>query len=168
MLVAKEILQPLSMFQSQIKNCNLDFNQLKSLKNYSQLYTEIQKKYLLVSEKIIYRELFFRTQDENRKIKITNNAIELFKIDKDQRHIPINIDMRHRPKVLQAQINQLILNAKIENDWQKTLEIHENGLKIEIVRVDEKITQLKVMSNKNRKTLDCQIVQESEVCLCNK
>jgi phage-related protein len=65
-------------------------------------------------------------------------------------------------------VNQLILNAKIESDWLKTLELRENGLKIEIVRVDQKITQIKLESTKNNAVLDCQVINKFEVCLCNK
>jgi hypothetical protein len=68
----------------------------------------------------------------------------------------------------EAQVNQLTLNSKIEKDWQKTLETRENGLKIEIVRVDQKITQIKILAEKMAGTLDCQVVNASEVCLCNK
>jgi hypothetical protein len=158
----------LSVFQSQIKDCDFNFSELKSIKNFSNLYAEIQKKYLLTSERTLYRELYFQVKNENKKIKITNDVLELFKIGENERHTQINIDARQKSLTLQSQISQLTLNAKIDSDWKKSLEFRENSLKIEIVRVDDKITQLKVVSDKNLKTLDCQIVNASEVCLCNK
>lgn len=157
-----------SLLQNQIKDCNLQLENLIDVKNLNQLYSQIQKKYLIVSEKTIYRELYYKLKNENLKIKVTNDVLELFKIDDEDRHTPINIDARQKLKIVQAQINQLTLNAKIDKDWQKTLEVRENGLKIEIVRVDQKITQLKVSSNKISKSLECQTVNASEICFCNK
>ncbi len=157
-----------SSFQNQIKDCEIKLTELKSIKNFLSLHNEIQKKYLLLSERTLYRELYFQIKNENRKIKVTNDVLELFKIGDEERHSIINVDTRQKTKTLQSQISQLVLNAKIEKDWQKTLEIHENGLKIEAVRVDSKITQLKISSDKNLKTLDCQVVNASEICICNK
>lgn len=159
---------PLSLFQTQIKDCELDLSDLQTIKSFSALYAEIQKKYLITSEKTLYRELYFQTKGEKRKIKITNDVVEIFRMDKDDRPTKLGIDPRHKNKTTQALVNQLILNAKIENDWQKTLELRENSLKIEIVRVDQKITQIKVLSGKKANVLDCQVVNTSEVCLCNK
>ncbi len=158
----------LSSFQNQIKDCEIKLIELQNVKNFLNLHNEIQKKYLLLSEKTLYRELYFQIKNENRKIKITNDVLELFKIGDQERHSVINTDPRQKAKTLQAQISQLVLNAKIEKDWQKTLEIRENGLRIEAVRVDSKMTQLKISSDKNAKALDCQVVNSSEICLCNK
>ncbi len=159
---------PLSLFQTQIKDCELELSNLQSVKSFSALYAEIQKKYLITSEKTLYRELYFQTKGEKRKIKITNDLVEIFRMDKNDLPTKLGIDPRHKNKTTQGLVNQLILNAKIENDWQKTLELRENSLKIEIVRVDQKITQIKVLSGKNTNVLDCQVVNASEVCLCNK
>jgi hypothetical protein len=159
---------PLSLFQTQIKDCELNLSDLASIKSFSAIYSEIKKKYLITSEKTLYRELYFQTKGEKRKIKITNDIVEIFRMDKDDRPTELGIDSRHKNKTTQALVSQLILNAKIENDWQKTLELRENSLKIEIVRVDQKITQIKVLSGKNTNVLDCQVVNASEVCLCNK
>lgn len=165
---AKTNATPLSLFQIQIKDCDLELTDLQTIKSFSALYSEIQKKYLITSEKTLYREMYFQTKGERRKIKITNDVVEIFRMDKDGRPTPLGIDPRHKNKTTQALVNQLILNAKTENDWQKTLELRENSLKIEIVRVDQKITQIKVLSGKNTNVLDCQVVNTSEVCLCNK
>jgi hypothetical protein len=165
---AKTNVTPLSLFQIQIKDCELDLTDLQTVKSFSALYAEIQKKYLITSEKTLYRELYFQTKGEKRKIKITNDVVEIFRMDKDGRPTLLGIDPRHKNKTIQALVNQLILNAKTENDWQKTLELRENSLKIEIVRVDQKITQIKVLSGKNTNVLDCQVINTSEVCLCNK
>ena len=165
---AKENVVPLSLFQNQIKDCDLVLSELQNIKSFSALYAEIQKKYLIVSEKTLYRELTFQTKGENRKIKITNDNLEIFKVDRDDKLVKLGIDARHKLKTPQAQVSQLTLNAKIENDWIKSIETRENSLKIEIVRVDQKITQIKVSSLKSNSILDCQIVNTSEVCLCNK
>ena len=158
----------LSLFQTQIKDCELTLSDLQNIKSFAVLYSEIQKKYLLTSEKILYRELYFHAKGEKRKIKISNDSVEVFRVDKDDKPTKLGIDARHKNKTTQALVNQLTLNAKIENDWQKTLEFRENSLKIEIVRVDQKITQIKVASTKGSEVLDCQIINKSEVCLCNK
>jgi hypothetical protein len=150
------------------QDCELELSNLQSVKSFSALYAEIQKKYLITSEKTLYRELYFQTKGEKRKIKITNDLVEIFRMDKNDLPTKLGIDPRHKNKTTQGLVNQLILNAKIENDWQKTLELRENSLKIEIVRVDQKITQIKVLSGKNTNVLDCQVVNASEVCLCNK
>ena len=121
---------PLSLFQTQIKDCELDLSDLQAIKSFSALYAEIQKKYLITSEKTLYRELYFQKKGEKRKIKITNDVVEIFRMDKDDRPTQLGIDSRHKNKTTQALVNQLILNAKVENDWQKTLELRENSLKI--------------------------------------
>ncbi len=158
----------LSSFQNQINDCKINISDLQNVKNFSLLYSSVQKKYLLISEKIIYQELFFRIKNENRKIKVTNDNVEIFKIDKDDVHTPILSEARQKNQTTQMLISKLILNTNIEKNWKKSLEIRENGFKFEIVRIDDKITQFKINSEKNPKILDCQIVNSSEICLCNK
>lgn len=167
-LFCAETLKPLSLFQNQIKDCGFEFEKIRDIKTHSQLYSEASKKFALRSEKTIYRELYFRVKNETRKIKITNDTVELFKIGEEDRHTPLNIEARQKYQTLQSQISQLTLNTKIENDWQKIEEIRNSGVKIEIVRVDQKITQLKMNIDKSTKSLDCQLVNVSEICLCNK
>ena len=167
-LFSAEKLKPLSLYQNQIKDCGFDFENIRNIKTHFQLYSEASKKFALRSEKTIYRELFFRVKNEARKIKITNDVIELFKIGDEDRHTPINIEARQKYQTLQSQISQLTLNTKFESDWQKTEELRNSGVKIEIVRVDQKITQLKMNIDHSIKSLDCQLVNVSEICLCNK
>jgi hypothetical protein len=59
----------LSLFQTQIKDCELVLGDLKNIKSFLSLYMDIQKKYLIISEKTLYRELYFQTKGERRKSK---------------------------------------------------------------------------------------------------
>ena len=158
----------LTSFQNQINECQLKLPDLKTIKNYQQLYLQIQKKYLIVSSRTLYRELTFKVKTENRKIKVTNDVVELFQVSDDETHIKIDIDPRHKSKNSNSLISQLILGAKIDKDWQKILEIRESSLRIEIVRIDGLLSQLKISTDKNKKSLDCQVVNNSEICLCHK
>ena len=98
----------------------------------------------------MYQELFFRTKNENRKIKVTNDNVEIFKIYKDDVHTPILSEARQKNQTTQMLISKLILNTNIEKNWKKSLEIRENGFKFEIVRIDDKITQFKINSENSK------------------
>jgi hypothetical protein len=89
---AKTDTLPLSLFQTQIKDCALGLNDLQSIKSFSALYAELQKQYLITSERILYREIYFQAKGEKRKIKITNEVVEIFRIDKDAKPTKLGID----------------------------------------------------------------------------
>lgn len=168
--------EKLSVYQQQIKKCLPQLKKFSDYKTMSQIYDVINSKFLLVSENTLYRELFYRSlssqgqlgQSEDRKLKVTDNKIELLRIEKDEKVTPIDIDARQLNGPVEAQIKQLTLNAKIEKDWGKTRQVREGGLVLEVVRIDNKINQLQVSSEKTKLKLDCQMVNSSEVCLCSK
>jgi general stress protein 26 len=158
----------LSEFQKQISQCELNISNLENIKNFPQLYSAIQKKYVMLTEKILYQELYFNVNNEKRKIKVTNDSLELFRIEKDEVHTLMDNELRQKNLLIHGLIKKLTLNAKIEKDWKKSLETFDGGLSVETVRVDEKITHLKIFSKKKSKNLDCEVVNSSEICLCNK
>lgn len=167
-------MERLSVYQEQIKKCIPQLKSYSEFKTMSQIYDRLNGKFLLISESTLYRELFYRSlssqgqqgKSEDRKIKVTDNKIELFRVESDERLSPINTGMRQQKGIIDGQIKQLTLNAKIEKDWSKVREIREGGLVIEVVRVDGKITQFQFNTEKTKLKLDCLMVNNSEVCLC--
>ena len=157
----------LSVFQSQIQSCGIDIKNMSEVKSFDQIYKGLSE-LLLVSERIVYKELVYKTKAERRKLKVTNDSIEIFKIGEEDRHFKITVESRQKSKTTRAAISQFILNTKTESDWEKIAESREGGLQIEFVRDNGKLTQLNIKSSKSDKKLECLIVNGSEICLCNK
>lgn len=164
--VAQE--KKLNPFQRQIDQCGVQLDQLSEIKNFSQIYEALKKKYILVSERIAYKELVYFAKAEKRKIKVTNDSIELFKIDEQSRHVAIENPSKQKFSTIRGAIRQITLNQKIESDWEKSVESREGGLQIELVRDNEKLNQITIHQTKTGQKLECLVVKQSEICICNK
>lgn len=164
----------LSVLQTQISHCGLTFPNLNKISNYNQLYSAVEKKYLLFSEKIVEREIRYRSKGENYKLRVNNDIMSLFRLGEEDRVIPTTIDIpkpidaKQKITTVKGKIKQLILNAKIEEDWGQYFEQRENGVQIEYSIRNSKISQMKIDLTKTKQTLDCKLKNDSEVCFCLK
>lgn len=164
----------LSVMQTQISHCSLDFVNLNKIKTYNHLYTALEKKYVLFSEKIVEREIRYRSKGENYKLRVNNDVMTLFRLDDEDRAIPTMIevskpiDAKQKITTVKGKVKQLILNAKIEEDWGQYFEQRENGVQIEYSIRDSKISQMKVNLTKTKQALDCKVKNDSQVCNCLK
>ncbi len=157
----------LSSLQSQIQSCGVEVEKLNEIKTFDQIYKGISK-YTMLSEKIVYRELVYKFKNERRKLKVINNEIEIYKIGDEDRHYKMPIEPRQKSKTVRAAISQYILNMKIESDWEKITEERVGGLQVEFVRDNGNMSQLSLKFSKADSKLECLIVNQSEICLCNK
>lgn len=164
----------LSVLQTQINNCGLSFPNLSKILSYNQLYSALDKKYLLFSEKIVEREIRYRSKGENYKLRVNNDIMSLFRLGEEDRAIPAAIevskpiDAKQKITTVKGKIKQLTLNAKIEEDWGQYFEQRENGVQIEYSIRNSKISQMKINLSKTKQVLDCKLKSESEVCFCLK
>ena len=164
----------LSVLQTQISNCGLTFPNLNKISNYNQLYAALDKKYLLFAEKIVEREIRYRSKGENYKLRVNNDIMSLFRLGEEDRVIPTTIDIpkpidaKQKITTVKGKIKQLTLNAKIEEDWGQYFEQRENGVQIEYSIRNSKISQMKIDLTKTKQTLDCKVKSDSEVCFCLK
>ena len=164
----------LSVLQTQISNCGLEFPNLNKISNYNQLYSAIDSKYLLFSEKIVERELRYRSKGDDYKLRVNNDIMSLFRVGEEERvtptqiNIPKPIDAKQKITTVKGKIRQLTLNAKIEEDWGQYFEQRENGVQIEYSIRNSKISQMKINLTKTKQVLDCKVKSDSEVCFCLK
>lgn len=164
----------LSVLQTQISNCGLTFPNLNKISSYNQLYAAVEKKYLLFSEKIVEREILYRSKGENYKLRVNNDIMSLFRLGEEGRVIPTTIDIpkpidaKQKITTVKGKVKQLTLNAKIEEDWGQYFEQRENGVQIEYSIRNSKISQMKIDLTKTKQTLDCKLKNDSEVCFCLK
>jgi hypothetical protein len=158
----------LSAFQTQIQVCQVNVPTLHEVKSFGQLYKSLSQIYLLVSERILYRELIFLTKDDRRKIKVTDDKIELFRVDADDRHTALEYSPRQKKQTVASAISELTLNHRIESNWEKRLEKREKGLTIEYVRDNERLTQMTVRVSRPERVLECMTIKQSEICVCRK
>ena len=161
-----------NVIQTQISKCGLALSDLNKIKNYNHLYTAIDKKYLLYSEKTVERELRYRSKGENYKLKIINDVITLFRVGEEDRMIQTNIetpksvDAKQKITTVRGKVKQMTLNAKIDEDWGQYFEQRENGVQIEYSIRNSKISQMTINLTKTKQVLDCRLKSESEVCFC--
>lgn len=158
----------LTFFQKEVSSCVPQLKQLKGLKSFETVYKSISDQFLMTAEQNIYREVLFSIKDVQQKIKISKETLELFKIDSEGRLTEVPIDARQKLKTVSAQASQILNRAHINSDWHKTLEIREGALTIELVRKDGKVFQLSVENRKTQQKLDCNSLNDSEVCMCHK
>lgn len=164
----------LSVIQTQIDKCGLEFTNLRKITNYNQLYAALDKKYLLFSEKTIEREVRYRSKGENYKLRVNNDVMKLFRLGDEDRAIPVAIEMskpidaKQKISTVKGKIKQLTLNAKIEEDWGQYFEQRESGVQIEYSIRNSKISQMKIEMTKTKQVLDCKLKSDSEVCFCLK
>lgn len=167
-------LPKLSVLQTQISSCGLAFPNLSKITNYNQLYAAIDAKYLLFSEKILERELRYRSKGVDYKLRVNNDIMSLFRVGEEERvtpmmiDIPKPIDAKQKIATVKGKIRQLTLNAKIEEDWGQYFEQRENGVQIEYSIRNSKISQMKINLTKTKQVLDCKVKNNSEVCFCLK
>jgi hypothetical protein len=163
-----------SVMQTQISNCGLSFLNLNKITTYNQLYSALEKKYVLFSEKIMEREIRYRSKGENYKLRVNNDVMTLFRLGEEDRAIPTAIEMskpidaKQKITTAKGKIKQLILNAKIEEDWGQYFEQRENGVQIEYSIRDSKISQMRINLTETKQVLDCKVKNDSQVCNCLK
>lgn len=160
--------QKLSVLQGQIKGCGLDFSNLNKIANYNQLYAAIEKKYRLLSEKTVEREIVYRIRGENRKLKVIDDEISMYKFGDEDRVIPIQFDAKQKIKTIKGKVKQLILNSKVEDDWGRYFEQRDQGIQVEYRMHNSKISHIKVTLSNIKQALDCKMKNGSQVCFCVK
>ena len=156
----------LTFFQKEISTCLPKLKQLKGLKSFATVYKSISDQFLLTAEQNIYREVLFSIKEVPQKIKVSKENLELFKFENEGRLVQVPIDARQKLKTVSAQASQILNRAHISSDWHKTLEVREGSLTLEVVRKDGKVIQLSVEDRKTKQKLDCNNLNDSEVCIC--
>lgn len=167
-LSSAQQLENLTHFQQEVKECLPGLKKIKGLKSFDGVYQSVSSQYLLSSEQNVYREVIFKIKDQEQKLKVTKEKLELFNIEDEGRLVSTPIDAQQKLKTVSAQASQILNRAHISFEWHKTVEIREGSLTLEVVKKDGKIFQLSVEDRKTQRKLDCNSLNESEVCICQK
>lgn len=158
----------LTHFQQEVKDCLPGLKKLKGLKSFEGVYKSVDEQYLLSSEQNIYREVLFKIKDVEQKLKVTKERLELFKVEDEGRLVSMPIDAQQKSKTVSSQASQILNRANITFEWHKTVEIREGSLTVEVVKKDGKIFQLSIEDRKTSRKLDCNSLNDSEICICQK
>ncbi|MFN3453636.1 MAG: hypothetical protein ACK41T_01660 [Pseudobdellovibrio sp.] len=167
--VTKPPVIDLTVLQNQIKECSINLDHIKKVKNLNDLYKSIDREYLLLSEKTLEREVLYKIRSDTYKLKVLNDVISIYKVGEEDRLEPINIDAKRKSsqvKTVKGQVKQFTLNAKVDEDWAEYFEQRESGYSLEYSIRNSKISALKITNSKNKHVLDCRLKTDAEVCNC--
>ena len=158
----------LSSMQKHIQDCQFDLTDLNLLNTFKDIYEALDKKYLILSQKTVQREIFYKSESQKYKLKVINDKITNSKIDDQGKVKNIPIDTKNKVSTVKGRIQQALLNAEVETDWGRYSEVREKGIEIEYRLTEDKMTHLVVMNTKLNLKLACSIKSEIDVCLCGR
>ncbi len=158
----------LSSMQKHIQDCQFDLSDLNLLNTFKDIFDALDKKYLILSQKTVQREIFYKAESQKYKLKVINDKITNSKIDDQGKVKNIPIDNKNKVSTVKGRIQQALLNSEIENDWGRYSEVREKGIEIEYRLTEDKMTHLVVMNTKLNLKLACSIKNEVDVCLCGR
>ncbi len=158
----------LSSMQKHIQDCQFELTELNILNTFKDIFEALDKKYLILSQKTVQREIFYKSESQKYKLKVINDKITNSKIDDQGKVKGIPIDTKNKVSTVKGRIQQALLNAEIESDWGRYSEVREKGIEIEYRLTEDKMTHLVVMNTKLNLKLACSIKSEVDVCLCGR
>lgn len=158
----------LSSMQKHIQDCQFELTDLNLLNTFKEIYEALDKKYLILSQKTVQREIFYKSESQKYKLKVINDKITNSKIDDQGKVKNIPIDTKNKVSTVKGRIQQALLNSEIESDWGRYSEVREKGIEIEYRLTEDKMTHLVVMNTKLNLKLACSIKSEVDVCLCGR
>ena len=158
----------LSSMQKHIQDCQFELTDLNLLNTFKDIYETLDKKYLILSQKTVQREIFYKSESQKYKLKVINDKITNSKIDDQGKVKNIPIDTKNKVSTVKGRIQQALLNSEVESDWGRYSEVREKGIEIEYRLTEDKMTHLVVMNTKLNLKLACSIKSEVDVCLCGR
>lgn len=158
----------LSSMQKHIQDCQFELTDLNLLNTFKEIYEALDKKYLILTQKTVQREIFYKSESQKYKLKVINDKITNSKIDDQGKVKNIPMDTKNKVSTVKGRIQQALLNTEIESDWGRYSEVREKGVEIEYRLMDDKMTHLVVMNTKLNLKLACSIKSEVDVCLCGR
>ena len=158
----------LSSMQKHIQDCQFELTDLNLLNTFKDIYETLDKKYLILSQKTVQREIFYKSESQKYKLKVINDKITNSKIDDQGKVKNIPIDTKNKVSTVKGRIQQALLNSEVESDWGRYSEVREKGIEIEYRLTEDKMTHLVVMNTKLNLKLACSIKSEIDVCLCGR
>ncbi len=159
----------LTPFQKNIQNCLQDQIEVKNLTSLSKVYATVSERYLLVSSEILNREVVYKIKNENRKLRLENGKVQLFKIleEEDDRAVLIDNELRQKNLTTESFLAQLLIHADIRSDWMKLGEKRSGSTSVVMTTLDGEIKSLQIERAKIKKKLDCNRTDAIDSCSCS-
>lgn len=166
----------LTPYQQSLQRCL--GGQLEGLKlnTHSQLYEVIVKKYPLISSETLYREVVYRLNDEDRKLKFENSQLGLYSVDPEGAvrllstenflQTPATDQPRQKRLSPEARMDQLLFRASIKSDYRKTKEQRLQGLVLNVSWSGKNLKNLQVEFSESKKVLSCSQSGSTDICIC--
>jgi len=146
------------------------------LNTHSQLYEVIVKKYPLISSETLYREVIYRLNDEDRKLKFENSQLGLYSVDPEGAvrllstesflQTPGSDQLRQKRLSPEARIDQLLFRASIKSDYRKMKEQRLQGLVLNVSWSGRILKNLQVEFPESKKILSCSQSGSTDICIC--
>ena len=156
----------LAPFQKNIKLCLKNQIEIKKIKNLNQLYESLNKKFALRTTETIYREVLFKQKSQNKKLKLENGKIALFKVLADETIVLENNDARQKGLTEDSAMNQLLASADVQSDWFKIKETRSERTTLIYYRQDGQLKTLSFEKSGESGKLECSSIETSDICLC--
>ena len=157
----------LSVLQDQIAKCFPKLEGYKSVKAFKDLYTRLDKQFILLNETTLAAEVIYKSNDQVYKLKVDNNKISWYEIADDGTAQIKQFDAKQKVTTVRGKIKQMTLNTQIQEEWADYAEKRENGLSIEYSVRQGEMTKIKVVDSKNKHELNCEKKSAVEVCFCS-
>ncbi|MEK6628987.1 MAG: hypothetical protein AABY53_10205 [Bdellovibrionota bacterium] len=168
----------LTPYQSNLKSClDIDKNlDVKKINNNKKLYKYIEQFYALVTSETLYREVLYTQKRELKKLKFADGVIQIFKVLDEDDSISLlssekfgdkkeDYQVRHKIRSSEGRINQLLVRADIQSDFQKIKETRAKDMLLNIVWADKEIQSLNIEFLAEKKALSC--IQKELIDICN-
>ena len=158
----------LTPFQKTSQNFRRNPQEVKDLTSLQKVYGAVSQHYLLVSSEILNREVLYKIKDENRKLRLENGKVQLFKIleEEDDRAVLIDNELRQKNLTTESFLAQLLIHADIRSDWMKVAEKRSGSTSVAMTTMDGEIKSLQIERAKIKKKLDCNRTDGIDSCSC--
>lgn len=166
----------LTPFQASIEKCfgnKIDYFKINSTQK---LYAAIKEKFSLQTSEIVFREVKYRQKGLLKKLKYDAGYIYIYKIDDEDNLELVStekfevksdfIGMRHKILTPEGRINQLLFQASVESDFQRSKETRLGQLELEITSNLNSIKSLEVILLADKKIISCDKKSNTDICSC--
>ena len=172
----KKVKKSLSPYQQAIKKCFEDQVDVGGVVDNKKLYLEIVKAFPLQASETTFREVLYAVGGENRKLRLEDGVVQIFKIDADEKVQLLSSDdvnrfsnsngMRYKLKGIEAKIAERLIRAEIKSDFVKTSEYRAKQLTLNLVWLNGQIKNLTALISGEKLKLECQKLDLADICEC--
>lgn len=153
-------------FQKVLNECFKEEFSDEKISSLNEVYAVLEKKYTLQSSTILEREVIFKTNSQNRKLKYANDRWTLYKVLENDVLEALNSGMRQKNQTAEMMLSQQLIHADIQSDWVKTKESRVGERTVTLSRKNGRLEELRFQKAGQKNSLECKPQQTIDICSC--